>query len=428
MQRLIIQGGSRLNGEITVQGAKNAALPLLAGCVLINGEIRLHNCPALSDVFAACRILSVLGARCSREDGCVTVDTRGAVKTFVPDELMREMRSSIVFLGAVLGRTGECRLSFPGGCELGPRPIDMHLCALRKMGVRINEEYGVLSCTCPRGLRGARIDLSFPSVGATENIMLAAVLAKGDTVIYNAAREPEICDLAEFLNCCGAKISGAGTDVIKIRGVKELHGCTYTIIPDMIEAGTFMIAAAATGGVVRINNIIPKHLESITAKLQEVGADVSEFDDYLIVSGGSKITKTRIKTLPYPGFPTDMHPQMTVLLCLADGVSYVSEGVYENLFRYVDELRRMGADIKVESQTAVIEGGKRLSAAPVRAVDLRAGVALVIAGLICDGYTEISDIFRIERGYDDIVGKLKSLGADIKKIVVPEKTDIKKAN
>lgn len=217
MQRLIIQGGSRLNGEITVQGAKNAALPLLAGCVLINGEIRLHNCPALSDVFAACRILSVLGARCSREDGCVTVDARGAVKTFVPDELMREMRSSIVFLGAVLGRTGECRLSFPGGCELGPRPIDMHLCALRKMGVRINEEYGVLSCTCPRGLRGARIDLSFPSVGATENIMLAAVLAKGDTVIYNAAREPEICDLAEFLNCCGAKISGAGGGTITIK-------------------------------------------------------------------------------------------------------------------------------------------------------------------------------------------------------------------
>ena len=343
MQRLIIQGGSRLNGEITVQGAKNAALPLLAGCVLINGEIRLHNCPALSDVFAACRILSVLGARCSREDGCVTVDARGAVKTFVPDELMREMRSSIVFLGAVLGRTGECRLSFPGGCELGPRPIDMHLCALRKMGVRINEEYGVLSCTCPRGLRGARIDLSFPSVGATENIMLAAVLAKGDTVIYNAAREPEICDLAEFLNCCGAKISGAGGGTITISGVEKLHGCEYSVMPDRIVAATFMSAAAATGGEIGLLGARAGDIRAVIPIFEQMGCQVFLYEDRIFIKAPKQLKAVRtVRTMPYPGFPTDAQAIVTAALAKAKGTSVVVENIFENRYRHVDELVRMG--------------------------------------------------------------------------------------
>lgn len=429
MEKIVVKGGIPLNGSVDISGMKNAALPIIFACVLVKDKCCIENIPNVRDVTFALDILRGMGAKISTVNkNTVEVDCTEVRFCEASYDLVGQMRASYYLLGSELGRFGHAKVALPGGCDFGVRPIDQHIKGFEALGGKVRTEGGYVEITADDGVCGAPIFLDKVSVGATMNLMIAAAVSDGVTTIDNAAREPHIVDLANFLNTCGAKISGAGTDVIKIRGVKELHGCTYTIIPDMIEAGTFMIAAAATGGVVRINNIIPKHLESITAKLQEVGADVSEFDDYLIVSGGSKITKTRIKTLPYPGFPTDMHPQMTVLLCLADGVSYVSEGVYENRFRYVDELRRMGADIKVESQTAVIEGGKRLSAAPVRAVDLRAGVALVIAGLICDGYTEISDIFRIERGYDDIVGKLKSLGADIKKIVVPEKTDIKKAN
>lgn len=429
MEKIVVKGGIPLNGSVDISGMKNAALPIIFACVLVKDKCCIENIPNVRDVTFALDILRGMGAKISTVNkNTVEVDCTEVRFCEASYDLVSQMRASYYLLGSELGRFGHAKVALPGGCDFGVRPIDQHIKGFEALGGKVRTEGGYVEITADDGVCGAPIFLDKVSVGATMNLMIAAAVSDGVTTIDNAAREPHIVDLANFLNTCGAKISGAGTDVIKIRGVKALHGCTYTIIPDMIEAGTFMIAAAATGGVVRINNIIPKHLESITAKLQEVGADVSEFDDYLIVSGGSKITKTRIKTLPYPGFPTDMHPQMTVLLCLADGVSYVSEGVYENRFRYVDELRRMGADIKVESQTAVIEGGKRLSAAPVRAVDLRAGVALVIAGLICDGYTEISDIFRIERGYDDIVGKLKSLGADIKKIVVPEKTDIKKAN
>ena len=429
MEKIVVKGGIPLNGSVDISGMKNAALPIIFACVLVKDKCCIENIPNVRDVTFALDILRGMGAKISTVNkNTVEVDCTEVRFCEASYDLVSQMRASYYLLGSELGRFGHAKVALPGGCDFGVRPIDQHIKGFEALGGKVRTEGGYVEITADDGVCGAPIFLDKVSVGATMNLMIAAAVSDGVTTIDNAAREPHIVDLANFLNTCGAKISGAGTDVIKIRGVKELHGCTYTIIPDMIEAGTFMIAAAATGGVVRINNIIPKHLESITAKLQEVGADVSEFDDYLIVSGGSKITKTRIKTLPYPGFPTDMHPQMTVLLCLADGVSYVSEGVYENRFRYVDELRRMGADIKVESQTAVIEGGKRLSAAPVRAVDLRAGVTLAIAGLICDGYTEISDIFRIERGYDDIVGKLKSLGADIKKIVVPEKTDIKKAN
>lgn len=417
MQRLIIQGGSRLNGEITVQGAKNADLPLLAGCVLINGEIRLHNCPALSDVFAACRILSVLGARCSREDGCVTVDARGAVKTFVPDELMREMRSSIVFLGAVLGRTGECRLSFPGGCELGPRPIDMHLCALRKMGVRINEEYGVLSCTCPRGLRGARIDLSFPSVGATENIMLAAVLAKGDTVIYNAAREPEICDLAEFLNCCGAKISGAGGGTITISGVEKLHGCEYSVMPDRIVAATFMSAAAATGGEIGLLGARAGDIRAVIPIFEQMGCQVFLYEDRIFIKAPKQLKAVRtVRTMPYPGFPTDAQAIVTAALAKAKGTSVVVENIFENRYRHVDELVRMGADIKTEGKVAVIEGVKELYGAKVRAPDLRGGAALAVAALSAEGETSLTNIKLMDRGYDCIENAFTLLGGNIKRV------------
>lgn len=381
MQRLIIQGGSRLNGEITVQGAKNAALPLLAGCVLINGEIRLHNCPALSDVFAACRILSVLGARCSREDGCVTVDARGAVKTFVPDELMREMRSSIVFLGAVLGRTGECRLSFPGG------------------------------------LRGARVDLSFPSVGATENIMLAAVLAKGDTVIYNAAREPEICDLAEFLNCCGARISGAGGGTITISGVEKLHGCEYSVMPDRIVAATFMSAAAATGGEIGLLGARAGDIRAVIPIFEQMGCQVFLYEDRIFIKAPKQLKAVRtVRTMPYPGFPTDAQAIVTAALAKAKGTSVVVENIFENRYRHVDELVRMGADIKTEGKVAVIEGVKELYGAKVRAPDLRGGAALAVAALSAEGETSLTNIKLMDRGYDCIENAFTLLGGNIKRV------------
>lgn len=429
MEKIVVKGGTPLNGSVDISGMKNAALPIIFACVLVRDKCLIENIPNVRDVTFALDIIRGMGAKITTvNNNTVEIDCTDVEFCEASYDLVSQMRASYYLLGAELGRFSRAKVALPGGCDFGVRPIDQHIKGFEALGGEVSTEGGYVEINAPDGIFGAPIFLDKVSVGTTMNIMIAAAISNGTTTIDNAAREPHIVDLANFLNTCGARISGAGTDTIKIRGVKSLHGCTYTIIPDMIEAGTFMIAAAATGGTVRINNIIPRHLESITAKLQEVGVDVREYDDYLIVSGGRKISKTRIKTLPYPGYPTDMHPQMTVLLCLADGVSYVTEGIYESRFRYVDELKRMGADIKVEAQTAIIEGGKKLSAAPVRAVDLRAGVALVIAGLICEGSTEITDIFRIERGYDDIVGKLKALGADIKKIIVPDKIDIKKAN
>lgn len=429
MEKIVVKGGKPLNGSVDIGGMKNAALPIIFACVLVRDKCCIENVPNVRDVSFALEILSKIGAHIrSVNKNTIEIDCSDVKLCEAPYELVSEMRASYYLLGAQLGRFHKARVPLPGGCDFGTRPIDQHIKGFEALGGTVTTESGNVEIDAPLGVHGASIFLDKVSVGATMNLMIAACVGEGTTYIDNAAREPHIVDLANFLNTCGARISGAGTDMIKIRGVEALHGCTYTIIPDMIEAGTFMIAACATGGTVRINNVIPKHLESITAKLEEVGAVVQEYDDYIIVSGGQKITKTRIKTLPYPGFPTDMHPQMTVLLCRANGVSYVSEGVYENRFKYVDELARMGADIKVESQTAVIEGGKPLSAAPVRAVDLRAGVALVIAGLMCEGETEITDIFRIERGYDDIVGKLRSLGADVKKVVIPDRVEVKKAN
>ena len=414
MQRLRIEGEKRINGEISVQGAKNSALPLLSACVLSKGEVTLHNCPRLSDVFAACRILSCLGCSCSFEGNTVTVNSSCISKSYVPDGLMREMRSSIVFLGAILGRLGKCSLSFPGGCELGPRPIDMHISALKQMGVIIKEEYGVLDCTCPKGLKGSKINLSFPSVGATENIMLAACLAKGDTVIYNAAREPEISDLAGFLNACGARISGHGGSVIYITGVRELHGCEYSVMPDRIVACTLLGAAAVTGGDISLKNCRPQDIDSVLPIFEQMGCGVFVYDDniYLTAKKNLRAVKT-IRTMPYPGFPTDAQAIVMAALTKAQGTSVIVENIFENRYRHVDELVRMGADIKVEGKVAVVEGVKKLFGANVIATDLRGGAALVLAALAADGETVLSNIKLIDRGYEDIEKQLNSVGAKI---------------
>lgn len=431
MELFQIHGGIPLRGTVEISGMKNAALPIIFACVLVKDKCVIENIPNVSDVSVSLDILRGMGAkirtvgRNSIEIDCT--ELRGSTAEY---ELVRKLRASYYLLGAELGRFGVSRVGFPGGCDIGTgsRPIDQHIKGFEAMGCIVNTDGGYIDITTKHGVRGTNIFFDIVSVGATINVMLAAVTARGTTIIDNPAREPHIVDLANFLNTCGAKITGAGTDMIKIRGVESLHGCTYAIIPDMIEAGTYMIAAAATAGRVTVRNIIPKHVDSITAKLQEIGVSVTEHDDYVVVEGNGKYDRTSVKTLPYPGFPTDMQPQMTALLCLSDGVSYVSEGVFENRFRYVDELRRMGATIKVDGRTAVVEGGNQLSGAPVRAMDLRAGVALVIAGLAARGLTEISDVRFIDRGYDDIVGKLRALGADIKRINIPESVEMPAAN
>jgi len=430
MEKIVVRGGKPLFGNVEISGMKNAALPIIYACVLVKSKCVIENVPAVRDVTISFNILREMGAKIrmlsasTYEIDCTTIDIEA-----VPYELFRQMRASYYLLGAELGRMGRAKVGFPGGCDFGERPIDLHIKGFEALGGIVNLENGNISIEAKNGhLRGTNIFFDMSSVGATINIMLAAVTAEGTTLIDNPAREPHIVDLANFLNTCGANISGAGTDMIKIKGVESLHGCTYAIIPDMIEAGTFMIAAAATGGCLRVNNVIPKHLESISAKLEEIGVTVEELDDAVLVKGTDEIARTSVKTLPYPGYPTDMHPQMTVLLTQAKGVSYMTEGIYENRFRYVDELRRMGAQIKVDGRTAVIEGPTPLSAAPVRAVDLRAGVAMIIAGLIATGETEVTDIHLIERGYDDIVGKLRSVGADIRRVIVPDDENLAQAN
>ncbi len=422
MEKFVIRGGRRLTGEIEVSGAKNAAVALIPAVLLCDEPCILENVPDISDVSMSLRIMYEMGAKVEYIDKTTVRISAENVDNFcVPYESARRMRASYYFLGALLGKFSRARVSMPGGCPLGDRPIDQHLKAFSALGAKCNIEYGMVDLSAEK-LIGSQIYLDVVSVGATMNAMLAAVRAEGLTVIENAAKEPHIVDLANFLNSMGADIMGAGTDVIKIRGVNHLHGATYSVVPDQIEAGTFMVAVAATGGDAMITNVIPKHLEPITSKLRKIGVNVDEFDDSVRVWVDGPLVRTNIKTMPHPGFPTDMQPQMATLLTLAEGTSIVTEGVWEQRFRYVDELRRMGADISVDGKVAVIEGTGRLTGAPVKACDLRAGAALIIAGLAAKGITEIEDIFHIERGYGGLVEKLRQAGADIEKVTTPVAT------
>lgn len=417
LEKLVIHGQKRLKGEVSVSGAKNAAVAILPATILSDGECIIENIPDILDVAILKNILTDLGAKIRNiNDSSIQIDTSNINSYTATNKDIGKLRASYYLMGALLGRFKKAVVNFPGGCDFGVRPIDQHIKGFEALGAKVEIEHGKVIITADR-LIGAPVYLDVVSVGATVNIMLAAVKAEGVTTIENAAKEPHIVDLANFLNAMGADIKGAGTDVIKIRGKKQLKGGhTYTIIPDQIEAGTYMIAAAATKGDVLVKNIIPKHMESLTAKLQEMNVRVEVYDDSIRVCGRDKIHKVNIKTLPYPGFPTDLQPPITSLLCRAEGTSIITEGVWDNRFQYVDELKRMGAKIKVEGRMAVIEGPVRLSGAPVRAMDLRAGAAMVIAGLIARGETVISNIHYIDRGYEKLDEKLRALGADIQRV------------
>ena len=414
MDKYIIKGGTPLKGEVCISGAKNAAVAIMPAVILSDGPCRIENLPNISDVQTIKRILSEMGAVVKNIDkNTIEIDPRPVDTDKVPSELGRKMRGSYYFIGALLGRYKRAVCPLPGGCDFGVRPIDQHLKGFEALGCEcIVKEEGLIEVFADE-LVGNNVYMDLVTVGATINTMLAAVKAKGLTVIENAAREPHIVDLANFLNTMGADIRGAGTDVIKIRGVERLKGCTYSIIPDQIEAGTYMVAAAATGGDVLIKNVIPKHLESISAKLEEMGVVIEEFDDAVRVSRTRPVKRCSVKTLPHPGFPTDMQPQIAVLLTIGKGTSIINESVWDNRFQYVDELLRMGAKVTVNGRIAVIEGVDNLVGATVRSTDLRAGAAMVIAGLIASGVTYVEDIKYIERGYEDIVEKLKGMGADI---------------
>ncbi len=418
-QKLVINGRRRIEGEIALHGAKNSALPILSASVLCSeNECIINNCPRLTDVDAALRIMSHTGVKCRREGNTVITNATVLSCSDVPDSLMREMRSSIVFLGAMLGRCGHCRLSFPGGCELGPRPIDLHISALKEMGAEISEQHGYLDCKAPRGLTGANISLIFPSVGATENIILAAVTAKGVTEIHNAAREPEITDLADFLCSCGAKVYGAGTDIIRVEGVPKLHGCQHKVIPDRIAAATYLCCVASCTGELMLSGAQSSHLGAVIPVLRSMGCRIYSYGKdniYINVRGRLKAPHT-IRTMPYPGFPTDAQALLMAASVRADGTSVFVENIFENRYRHVSELCRMGAKIKVEGKVAVVEGVSRLYGSELVATDLRGGAALVVAALGADEKSEISSIGHIDRGYESIETYLRSVGADIKRI------------
>lgn len=416
MEKYVVTGGAVLKGEVTISGAKNAVVAIIPATVLARDVCVIENIPNISDVTALLNILRDLGAKVRLLDKTtVEIDTTHIEEPVVSHELAKPLRASYYFLGSLLGRCGRADVSLPGGCNFGGvRPIDQHIKGFKALGADVSVNYGMVTMDS-KELRGEHIYFDVVSVGATINVMLAAVKAKGVTIMENVAKEPHIVDLANFLNSMGADIRGAGTDVIKIHGVDVMHGTNYSIIPDQIEAGTYMVAAAATGGDVLIQNVIPKHLESITDKLRKAGAEVEEFDDSIRVRRTGPILPVNVKTMPHPGFPTDMQPQMATMLCCAGGTSIISEGVWDNRFKYVDELRKMGANIQVDGKVAVIEGVEQLTGAPVRALDLRAGAAMLIAGLMADGCTEVEDIHHIERGYSDLVEKLNRLGADIRK-------------
>ena len=422
MEKFVIKGGRILNGEVEISGAKNAAVAIIPAVILSDEACILENVPQISDVSISLRILIEMGADVKFLDkNTVRIDATGITEPIVPYEMAKHMRASYYFLGTLLGKFRRARVAMPGGCYLGDRPIDQHLKAFTALGAECALDHGMIDIHA-ESLIGSQIYFDMVTVGATINTMLAAVKATGMTVIENAAKEPHIVDLANFLNSMGA-----GTDVIKIRGVKKLKGATYAIIPDQIEAGTFMIAAAATKGNVLVKNVIPKHLESITAKLEKIGVTVEEFDDAVRISVDGPLVKTNIKTMPHPGFPTDMQSIIGVLLCLAKGTSIITESIWDSRFKYCDELIKMGANIHVEGKVAVFEGVEKLRPAPVVATDLRAGAALVVAALCADGQSEISEISHVERGYVDIVKKIRALGGNIVKVDIPESGTLKKA-
>lgn len=426
MEKYVIKGGKKLCGEVTISAAKNSAVAILPAALLSDEPCIIENVPSISDIDCAIKILTHLGVEVKMLDkSTLRIDPTHICSDTVEYDLGKNMRASYYFMGALLGKVGHANVSMPGGCDLGARPIDQHLKGFQALGADNTVEYGMVRLMANQ-LTGAHIYFDVVTVGGTINVMLAACKAKGLTIIENAAKEPHIVDVANFLNSMGADIMGAGTDVIKIRGVEHLHGSAYSIIPDQIEAGTFMIIAAATNGDLLIRGVIPKHLEAVTAKLQKIGAKVIEYDDAIRVTGTGILRKTSVKTMPHPGFPTDLQPQITTLLTLANGTSIVTEDIFDNRFKYVDELRRMGADISVDGKVAVVEGTGHLKGAPVKANDLRAGAAMIIAGLAAEGVTEIENIHYIERGYEGIEQKLRAIGADIKKISAPDGRYIQK--
>ena len=417
MDQYIIKGGNPLVGEVEIGGAKNAALAILAAAIMTDDTVRLENLPDVNDINVLLEAIGGIGAKVERVDRHTAVINGSTIGDISVDyEYIKKIRASYYLLGALLGKYKKAEVPLPGGCNIGSRPIDLHLKVFRALGATVDIKYGAIVASAPNGLHGTHIFMDTVSVGATINIMMAASMAKGNTIIENAAKEPHVVDTANFLNSMGANIKGAGTDVIRIRGVETLHSTTYSIVPDMIEAGTYMFAAAATRGDILIKNVIPKHLEAITAKLEEIGCEVEEFDDAVRVISAKKLRRTHVKTLPYPGYPTDMQPQIAVTLALATGTSIVTESIFENRFKYADELTRMGASVKVEGNTAIIDGVEKLTGARVSAPDLRAGAALVIAGLAAEGITIVDDIVYIQRGYEDFEGKLRSLGAEIERV------------
>ena len=418
MEKLVIKGNKPLTGEVNISGAKNAAVAVIPAALMVHGVVKIENVPNISDVKLLADLLRLLGAKVDFEDkNTLIIDSTEVDKYIASYDIVKEMRASYYLLGALLARFKRAEVPFPGGCNFGYRPIDQHVKGFEAMGAKVKIEHGVIKIEA-ENLKGCQIFLDVESVGATINLMLAATVADGITTIENAAKEPHVVDVANFLNAVGANVKGAGTDVIKIRGTSILKGgITHAIIPDQIEAGTFMIAAAATRGDVLVKNVIPKHMESLTAKLLEMNINVEENEDSIRVRGVERISKANIKTLPYPGFPTDLHPQTTVLLCLADGTSTITESVFDSRFGYVDELKRMGALIKVEGRMAVVEGIPSLTGAPVKALDLRAGAAVVIAALAAKGTSEIYNLKYIDRGYEDFEDKLRSLGADVVRVI-----------
>lgn len=418
MQKFIVEGGRRLRGELALQGSKNSALPIMAASLMCRGECILRNCPRLTDIYAASRILNCVGCRCTFSGNTAVISSENISESSIPEELMREMRSSIIFLGAMLGRTGECTVCCPGGCELGPRPIDMHLAALRKMGADIKESYGRISCRVNGRAHGTKISLPFPSVGATENIILCAVTADGETIINNAAREPEICDLCGFLRACGAEISGDGESRIIIKGKERLHGCEYSIMPDRIAGATYLSMTAATKGEIIITNACVNAMEPFLSVLEQTGCSIYTTEDKIFLRSGSRLraVNDRIRTMPHPGFPTDAQAVLMAALVTAEGTSVFEENIFDCRYRHTDALVKMGADIQVLGKIAVIKGVERLYGANIEATDLRGGAAMAAAALTADGSAEISGIYHIDRGYECFEETVRSLGGDIKRV------------